>query len=229
MSILRIALATPHVRHDLLANRLREHRGLDVLRIRERQELTAERLAAFGPSYVFFPHWSWKIPAEIHEAFECVIFHMTDVPFGRGGSPLQNLIVRGFKETRLSAIRCVAELDAGPVYMKKPLSLSGTAEQILGRAAALTEDMIVEIVERRPAPVPQQGEAVEFRRRTAADGNLALAANLEQAYDFIRMLDGAGYPPAFAEVARLRCEFTDATMNDGYLEARVRITERKND
>jgi len=37
---------------------------------------------------------------------------MTDVPYGRGGSPLQNLIVRGHTETKLTALRCVRDLDA---------------------------------------------------------------------------------------------------------------------
>ena len=47
---------------------------------------------------------------------------MTDLPYGRGGSPLQNLIVRGHKHTMISAIKCVKELDAGPIYLKKPLT-----------------------------------------------------------------------------------------------------------
>jgi hypothetical protein len=60
---------------------------------------------------------------------------MTDVPFGRGGSPLQNLIVRGRRETKLTALRMSREFDAGPVYMKEPLSLEGGAEEIyLGSA-----------------------------------------------------------------------------------------------
>ena len=44
---------------------------------------------------------------------------MTDLPYGRGGSPLQNLIINGHKETMMSALRCVQELDAGPIYLKK--------------------------------------------------------------------------------------------------------------
>jgi methionyl-tRNA formyltransferase len=44
---------------------------------------------------------------------------MTDLPFGRGGSPLQNLISRKIYNTKLSAIRVVKELDAGPVFLKK--------------------------------------------------------------------------------------------------------------
>jgi methionyl-tRNA formyltransferase len=102
-----IVLATPHPRHDQLEARLRQRHGFDVLRIRLREDLVAQTLAAHGPSHVFFPHWSWKIPATVHRGFECVIFHMTDLPFGRGGSPLQNLIVRGIERTQLTALRCV--------------------------------------------------------------------------------------------------------------------------
>ena len=67
---------------------------------------------------------------------------MTDLPFGRGGSPLQNLVERGIYETKVSAIRCCKELDGGDVYMKKPLSLWGTAEEIYLRAAELTKEMM---------------------------------------------------------------------------------------
>ena len=57
--------------------------------------LSQKLVSALAPRYIFVLHWSWKVPDEIVAAFECVCFHMTDVPFGRGGSPLQNLIIRG--------------------------------------------------------------------------------------------------------------------------------------
>jgi methionyl-tRNA formyltransferase len=79
----------------------------------------------------------------------CVVFHMTDVPFGRGGSPLQNLIARGIYETRLSALRCEAEVDAGTVYLKRSLSLHGLGEEIFMRAADAMAPMISEIVTHR--------------------------------------------------------------------------------
>ena len=91
-----IVVATPHRRHDHLEQQLRiQLSNHEVVRVRERQGLSLEALRAIDPDFVFFPHWSWLIPEDIHGRFECVIFHMTDVPYGRGGSPLQNLIVRG--------------------------------------------------------------------------------------------------------------------------------------
>ena len=132
---------------------------------------------------MFFPHWSWIIPAAIHSAYECVIFHMSDVPYGRGGSPLQNLVVRGVQETRLSAIRCSDVLDGGPVYLKKPLSLQGSAEEIFVRAAHLMEGMVAEIVVGRITPAAQVGEPVVFARRRPQDGDIAGLSDLGRVHD----------------------------------------------
>jgi len=107
----------------------------DFILIENQSELSYQYLADLSPRFVFFPHWSWIIPNKIYDNFECVLFHMTDLPFGRGGSPLQNLIVRGFENTKISALQVSEELDAGLIYLKKDLSLHGTAEEIFLRAS----------------------------------------------------------------------------------------------
>lgn len=224
MTSRRIVLATPHERYDALQSALEARPEFIVLRLRDRAALTPAKLRAFAPSHVFFPHWSWKIPAEVFEHFECVIFHMTDVPFGRGGSPLQNLVAGGVEQTRLTALRCAAEVDAGPVYLKRPLSTLGTADEVFLRASSLMAPMIVEIVEGHLSPGPQQGEVVSFQRRTPDQGNLSAATSLQQAHNLIRMLDAQGYPHAFVEVAGLRFEFTRASLKHNHLMADVRIT-----
>lgn len=230
MALPTIVIATPHGRNDLLERRvgdkLPDHH---VVRLHARQDLSSETLAQIKPEFVFFPHWSWLIPEEIHLRFDCVIFHMTDIPYGRGGSPLQNLIVRGHHETMMSALKCVKDFDAGPVYLKRPLSLAGTAEEILQQASVLIEKMIVEIVERRPIPVPQQGDVVEFKRRQPKDGDLAPLLELSQVYDYIRMLDAEGYPPAFFKTEHLNFEFSDARLGEEFVEAKVRIRKNPNE
>jgi methionyl-tRNA formyltransferase len=187
-------------------------------------DLTLTRLTELRPRYIFFPHWSHRIPADVFKNYECVIFHMTDLPFGRGGSPLQNLIASGICETQITALRCVEELDAGPIYLKRPLSLHGSAEEIYLRASGVVEQMIVEIVKTNPQPLEQTGEPTFFKRRTPAQGNLLDAASLDQAFDLIRMLDADGYPNAFINAGSLRLEFTRASRKTGSLIADVRIT-----
>ena len=66
--------------------------------------LVIDKIKSISPRYIFFLHWSFKVPDEIVSNYECVCFHMTDVPYGRGGSPLQNLIIRGHQDTKLTAL-----------------------------------------------------------------------------------------------------------------------------
>src|ERR1051326_9398894 len=46
-------------------------------------DLTLNLVNELSPRYIFFLHWSWKVPDELVDRYECVCFHMTDVPFGR--------------------------------------------------------------------------------------------------------------------------------------------------
>jgi len=149
---------------------------------------------------------------------------MTDVPFGRGGSPLQNLIVRGHRKTTLTALRMAEEFDAGPVYIKEPLSLEGGAEEIYLRAGRASAKMIQRIVREEMTPVSQEGKAVNFKRRTPAESEVRNPASLEVLYDFIRMLDAEGYPRAFLDYSGMRFEFSRPALYDGRIVADVKIT-----
>ena len=189
-------------------------------------DLTLDRLAEIKPQYIFFLHWSDLIPAAIFEKFECVVFHMTDLPFGRGGSPLQNLISRGIQETKISAIRCEKELDAGPIYLKRPLCLHGNAEEIYLRAANEMLEMIREIVVGKLSPVDQTGQAVYFKRRTPAESNIGDIESLARLFDHIRMLDAEGYPHAFLEAGNFRFEFRRASRTSDQILCDVVIRER---
>ena len=200
------------------------------------QELTLEAIAAIGPRYIFFPHWSHKVPKTILESHECVCFHETDLPYGRGGSPLQNLIARGHQETVISALRMTEEFDAGPIYAKRALSLLGLGEEIFVRSARIVAEMIADIIERRPEPVPQSGEPTVFARRKPEQSRIAIdsdpsgpkpgMSSLERLFDHLRMLDADGYPPAFLDYGPYRLEFTRPALRAGSIAADVKITLR---
>jgi len=192
--------------------------------IQDKEELTFEFLSRVKPEYVFFPHWSFIIPREIYENFNCVIFHMTDLPFGRGGSPLQNLIVRGIYRTKISALKCAAELDGGPVYMKRDFDLSsGSAGQLYEQAGEIVSQMIDDIIRNNPTPIEQEGEPTVFRRRMKEESDMSAVKTVRGLYDFIRMLDADGYPKAFLINNGIRYEFSNACLEGGRLTASVTI------
>ena len=211
--------------NSAMANRLNLRLDQKVQIISSPAKLRLEVVAEIDPQWIFVPHWSQLIPESIWGRWPTVIFHMTDLPYGRGGSPLQNLIQRGHSTTTLTALRCAAGLDAGDVYMKQPLDLHGSAEEIFLRTDELIEEMIERIVNEKPKAVPQQGNPEVFSRRTPAQSNLSHCeeGSLTAWYDQIRMLDATDYPHAFLEVHGMRLEFRRVSKRNDGLYADVRI------
>lgn len=213
--------------NDIAFSELEKNPDANWVRMKSKDEFQLSKIASLRPDKIFIPHWSYIIPPEIFKEFECIVFHMTDLPYGRGGSPLQNLIVRGHKKTKISALKVEEDLDAGPIYFKKDLNLDGSAHEIFKRASGIIKEMIEEIIEDKIKPVPQNGDPVIFKRRVPAESNLKDVCSVTEAYDYIRMLDAAGYPHAFAETEFLRFEFNDAVISEnGALKANVRIFKK---
>lgn len=202
---------------------LTEKLKINIYYIENKADLKYENLKKINPKYVFFPYWSYIIPKEVYQNFNCIIFHMTDLPFGRGGSPLQNLISRGIYSTKISAIQCEKEIDSGAIFLKKEMSLYGNAEEIYLRAYNLIEEMIIEIIKEEIIPVKQSGEVVVFKRRTPEDSDISSLDNLEKIYDYIRMLDAEGYPKAYIKNDKFKFEFERAALKNGYIQADVKI------
>lgn len=214
---MRIIIATIKSWNIKRAQALQEkYEGLhDIVIYTGREQLHLDNIRNFNPDYIIFPHWSYMIPTEITEQWECVVFHMTDLPYGRGGSPLQNLIVRGHKETMISAIKVTAKLDGGPIYMKSPLELSGSAQEIFERCADIIfNEMIPRFLAEKIIPVPQEGNPVIFKRRKQEDGEITCDMDLEKIYDYIRMLDAEGYPRAYITFGKYRLEFESACFDE---------------
>jgi len=225
---MKLILATSKVWKKTLAKNLRRKLGCPVITMTRKETLTLNAVKKINPRYIFFPHWSYKISPDIYENYECVIFHMTDLPFGRGGSPLQNLISRGIYRTKITAFRAAAGMDAGKIYLKRNLSLAdGGAQGIYEKATDIIEEMIFDIVRKQPVTVRQRGRPVVFKRRTPDQSDLRRTVSLRSAYDMIRMLDAAGYPHAFLDTDKLRLEFTQAERSRDSVDARVKITLRK--
>ena len=220
-----IIICSPHSRNANLVDSIQHNiPNVNIMYISSHKELMSIDLVKFSPNWIFFPHWSWKVPSEIFSSYNCVIFHMTDLPFGRGGTPLQNLITRGISNTKICALKCEEGIDTGPVYCRKPLVLNGTAEEILTRANLCIEEMIVEIVLTNPEAIPQDGEIVLFERRTPQQSNIENLNTLSDVYDHIRMLDAKGYPAAYLSTSRQNYSFTDVHRDGDELVAMVRIS-----
>lgn len=201
----------------------------EISLITKKEDFNIAVIQQFNPHIIFFPHWSWIIPEEIYNNYECVVFHMTDLPYGRGGSPLQNLIVRKNDATKISAIRVQQEIDAGKIYVKEDFHIGiGSAEEILMNASDLIfSKMMPYILENSPLPLVQVGSPVYFKRRTPEESDISQTSpqSLSDLYDFIRMLDAEDYPSAFIKLGRFKILFSEVHKKSDKLVGRFDIIE----
>ena len=177
---------------DIVSNLSKKKKNINWILIDKREEFNLEYLRAIKTDVIFIPHWSYIIPNDIFENYECIVFHMTDLPFGRGGSPLQNLISRGIYSTKISALKVDKGIDTGDVYLKENLELDGAATDIFERANHIIQKMIISILQNKIKPIPQKGKVTIFKRRKPHQSNIIELETLQKVYDYIRMLDADG-------------------------------------
>jgi methionyl-tRNA formyltransferase len=127
------------------------------------------QLQEWNARCLFFLHWHDHVPVNLTGTFECVNFHCTPLPYGRGGSPIENMLLRGHSETVMTAHRMTEEVDAGPVYARRgPVSLAGSRADILARFVSPCAELVEQIVTTRQVP-EDQAVAARFERLSPAE------------------------------------------------------------
>jgi methionyl-tRNA formyltransferase len=200
-----------------------EFNKLRIHQVFKREDLSLDFLKKIKPRYIFFPHWSWKVEPEIFEKYECVAFHTAPLPFGRGGSPIQNLILRGHKNAPVCALRMSHILDGGPIYTSIEVSLDGRLTEIFERIACSVEKLILEICATNPVPIEQSGIVETFKRLSERDNELRSDYSIAMLYDRIRMVDGFDYPKAFIRNGSYKIEFSNPSFDGQVLTANAKF------
>ena len=140
----------------------------------------------------------------------CIQFHASNLPKFKGGSPIQNQIIRGIKKTKITAFKVSNIIDSGDICKKKNLDLNGTAMQIYKKMEKISINMIRELVRRKKIKFNKQtGKSSFFKRRKASESNLLSLKimNIKNMYNFIRMLDAHDYPKAYLDIKKYKILF----------------------
>lgn len=193
--------------------------------IKKRKDLKMNILNKINPKIIFFPHWSFLVPEKIIKSFMCVCFHTAPLPYGRGGSPIQNLIKRGFKNAPLCAIKMVNKIDSGPIYLNEKVSLKGNLDEIFFTLSRKILNIMKKLSKKKYYPKAQKGKIVKFNRLKKNDSKLRLEQKLSEICDKIRMLDGEDYPRAYLENKNFKFEFTNAKMKKNSILCNAKITK----
>jgi len=185
-----------------------------MILLKSPKKLTKKYVEKINPEYIFFPDWSWIIPKEIVENFRCVCFHESNLPKFRGGSPIQNQIIRGIAKTKTTAFFMTNGIDEGDILLQKNLSLKGSINDIFERMLENDYQMILKIIQGKYKVRKQTGKVTTYKRRNPKQSELKnLNYSKRFIYDYIRML-GDPYPNAFIKIGSKKIIFKSATFKD---------------
>lgn len=200
----------------------------NVILVTEKKKLSLNYLNKVKPRLIFFPHWGNKISQAILEKYTCICFHTAPLPFGRGGSPIQNLILKNYKKSPVCALKMTKELDAGPIYCKRVVNLSGTLDQIFGRISLKILEMIKTLLKKKIKPKKQTGVVYRFKRINKKDSNIKYEKNIHKIFNKIRMLDSVDYPSAYIKFNNIKLFLTNPILKKKTIICNAEIRKFKN-
>jgi methionyl-tRNA formyltransferase len=188
---------------------LKQNAKLEVVDVITSQEQYLEKCNSFPDDvdFLLFIGWSWIIPPAVTEKFLCLGIHPSDLPNYRGGSPIQNQIMAGIEQTKVTLMTLSsAKLDAGDIWLKEELDLTGSNMVEIFRNLSLSSvkmlNRFIDQIELMK-PYPQlPGEGSYFKRRKPEESRITkdfiLNADLKTIYNFVRCLTDP-YPNAYIE------------------------------
>lgn len=139
-----------------------------------------QRLAEERPVAVAVVAYGRILPREVLDlpSLGCVNVHPSLLPRHRGASPIQAAILAGDRETGVTTMKIVEELDAGPVYLVQKVPIGGRedAGSLSDRLARLGAELLVEtlrgLASGTLAARPQAGEPTFSRPLTRDDARV---------------------------------------------------------
>lgn len=136
-----------------------------------------------------------------------LVVHASDLPRGRGWSPLTWQILEGADRVMVTLFEAVDELDAGPIYLQHELRFEGheLIDELRAMIDAATRELLLRFVHQWPNVVarPQQGQPTSYARRRPADSRLDVDRTLRDSFDQLRVVDNERYPAFFEHAGHI--------------------------
>jgi methionyl-tRNA formyltransferase len=147
------------------------------------------RIAAADPGAVCICAYGALIREPLLSEHEMYNVHPSLLPRWRGAAPIERAIEAGDRQTGVSIMQPVAELDAGPVYLQRVEPIRGDDDygSLSARLAGLAGDLLAQALTNRPEPREQAGKGVTYADKVVREE---------------RRLDPARSPEALARTVR---------------------------
>lgn len=168
---------------------------------RNRAQFCETALEDFEPDLVLFYGWSWMVSEEIVSRYKCLMLHPSPLPRYRGGSPIQNQIIAGETDSRVTIFQMNSDLDAGPILQSCALDLTGSLNQIFSRIEEAGVELTLNILKGQFKALEQNHAEATYCKRRGTEESEITQEELKSAtalylYNKIRMLSDP-YPNAY--------------------------------
>ncbi len=138
-----------------------------------------------------------KLDLNIHN----LVVHESDLPKGKGWSPLTWQILEGKNKIPVTLFEAAEDVDAGPIYAKEYIELDGTEllPEIKHKQGLATQKLIVDFIRQYPdiEGKKQYGEESFYPRRKPMDSKLDIQKSIAEQFDLLRVCDNERYPAFF--------------------------------
>lgn len=134
-----------------------------------------------------------------------IIPHESNLPFGRGMSPLTWQILNSKKRIIFSLIEADKKIDNGKIYYKKTIKINKDSlfNEIKNKQLNINLNLIYRFIKfykkNRTAPktIKQRGKASYFKIRKPIDSKLNINKSIKSQFNLLRVCDDKNYPAFF--------------------------------
>jgi|TARA_B100001057_G_scaffold73909_2_gene68327 methionyl-tRNA formyltransferase len=130
-----------------------------------------------------------------------IVIHASELPTGKGFSPMTWQILEGKNEIPLTLFEANLKIDSGKIYFKDKIQLNGG--ELIDEIRKLMADKICTLVIKFINNIDcllstdQIGEDSFYRRRRPSDSFLDINKTIKEQFNLLRVVDNERYPAFF--------------------------------
>jgi methionyl-tRNA formyltransferase len=154
--------------------------------------------------FCFCLSFSKILKKEIRDFFgHTLVVHASDLPAGKGWSPLSWQILEGKDQIPVSLFEADDSVDSGPIYAQRHINYEGheLIDGLRKKLAETTYELCSWFVEEFPCisneSKIQEGTESFYSRRSPKDSQLDVNKTIAEQFNLLRIVDNQAYPAFF--------------------------------
>jgi len=142
-----------------------------------------------------------KIFKELNLNTYNLVVHESNLPAGKGWSPLTWQILEGKNEIPVTLFEAAEKVDSGAIYLQEFIKLEGheLLQEIKHQQWLVTKKLIITFISKHSTikAIEQKGEESFYPRRTNVDSKLDINKTLLDQFNLLRTVSNDSYPAYF--------------------------------